>query len=132
MDEQLADLSAQEITLKQEMEMVTDQSLLSVLNQWEEHAREYFADLKVGLLELNTVPQTDEERLEQFELKRKIVNTLVEKVYIHKDRSLEVTIRLNLLQMIRQRPSADQVPPAGTYSHKRSCRVRCHRRGFCA
>ncbi|RXL94752.1 hypothetical protein EO238_30410, partial [Citrobacter sp. AAK_AS5] len=79
MDEQLADLSAQEITLKQEMEMVTDQSLLSALNQWEEHALEYFSDLKVGLLELNTVPQTDEERLEQFELKRKIVNTLVEK-----------------------------------------------------
>jgi uncharacterized protein YfeS len=65
-------------------------------------------------LELNTVPQTDEERLEQFELKRKIVNTLVEKVYIHKDRSLEVTIRLNLLQMIRQQPIADQVPQAGT------------------
>lgn len=119
MDEQLADLSAQEITLKQEMEMVTDQSLLSALNQWEEHAREYFADLKVGLLELNTVPQTDEERLEQFELKRKIVNTLVEKVYIHKDRSLEVTIRLNLLQMIRQRPSADQVPQVGTYTRIR-------------
>ncbi len=39
--------------------------------------------IKVGLLELNTVPQTDEERREQFELKRKIVDTLVEKVYIH-------------------------------------------------
>ena len=80
---------------------------------------EYFADLKVGLLELNTVPQTDEERNEQFELKRKIVNTLVEKVYIHKDRSLEVTIRLNLLQMIRQRPNADQVPQVGTCTHTR-------------
>ena len=90
--------------------MVTDQSLLSALNHWEEHAREYFADLKVGFLELNTVPQTDEERLEQFELKRKIVNTLVEKVYIQKDRSLAVTIRLNLLQMVQQRSSADQVP----------------------
>lgn len=131
MDEQLADLSAQEITLKQEMEMVTDQSLLSALNQWEEHAREYFADLKVGLLELNTVPQTDEERLEQFELKRKIVNTLVEKVYIHKDRSLEVTIRLNLLQMIRQRPSADQVPQVGTYSHRPASRARRHRSAVC-
>jgi len=38
------------------MEMVTDLSFLSALNQWEEHARLYFADLKVGLLELNTVP----------------------------------------------------------------------------
>lgn len=126
MDEQLADLAAQEITLKQEMEMVTDQSLLSAPNQWEEHAREYFADLKVGLLELNTVPQTDEERLEQFELKRKIVNTLVEKVYIHKDRSLEVTIRLNLLQMIRQRPSADQVPQVGTYTRRSAYLFRRH------
>jgi len=80
--------------------------------------RKYFADLKVGLLEINTVPQTDEERLEQVELKLKIINTLVEKVYIHKDRSIEVTIRLNLLQMIRQRPSAHQVPPAGTYTDK--------------
>jgi hypothetical protein len=131
MDEQLADLSAQEITLKQEMEMVTDQSLLSALNQWEEYAREYFADLKVGLLELNTVPQTDEERLEQFELKRKIVNTLVEKVYIHKDRSLEVMIRLNLLQMVRQRPSADQVPQVGTYTHKPESLDHCRPGGSC-
>ena len=85
----------------QEMETITDQSLLSALNQWEEHEREYFADMKVGLLKLNTVPLKDEERLEQFELKRKIVNTLIEKVYLHKYRSLEVTIHLNLLQMVQ-------------------------------
>lgn len=132
MEEQLADLTAQELALKQEMETVTDQSLLNALNKWEEHAREYFADMKVGLLELNTVPQTEEERLEQFELKRKIVNTLVEKVYIHQDRSLEVTIRLNLLQIIQQRSNADQVPQVGTYTRKRSSRARRRRRAACA
>lgn len=94
---------------------------------WEEHAREYFADLKIGLLELNTVPHQFEERLEQFELKRKIVNKLVENVYIHKDRFLEVTIHLNLLQMVQQRSSADQVPMVGTYTRKLSYRGRRHR-----
>jgi len=103
------------MTLKQEMEMVTDESLLSALDHWEEQARECFADLKVGLLELNTVPQTDEERLEQFELKRRFVNTLVERVTIRKDRSLEIAIRLNLLQMVQHRSNADQVPKVGTY-----------------
>jgi hypothetical protein len=71
-------------------------------------------------LELNTVPHLFEERLEQFELKRKIGNTLVERVDIHKDRSLEATICLNLLQMIRLRPGADQVPQGGTYTRTSS------------
>jgi len=46
MDEQSADLSAQEITLKQKTETVTDQSLLSVFNRWKRQKREYFADRK--------------------------------------------------------------------------------------
>jgi site-specific DNA recombinase len=126
MDRQLAELSAQEMALKQEMEMVTDGSLLSALDHWEEHAREYFADLKVGLLELNAVPQTDEERLEQFEIKRRVVNTLVEVVMIKKDRSLEVTIRLNLLQLVQRRSSADQVPQVGTYTRTPASRADRH------
>jgi hypothetical protein len=79
----------------------TDQSLLSAIDHWEDRAREYLADLQVGLLEINTIPQSDEERLEQFKLKRKIVNAMVDSVTIKKDRSLEVIFRLNLLQMIK-------------------------------
>ncbi len=45
------------------------------------------------------VSQTDVEWLERFKLKSKNSNTIVEKVIIQKDRSLEVTIRLNLLQL---------------------------------
>jgi hypothetical protein len=76
-------------------------------------------------VELNSVSQTDEERLVQFELKRKIVNPLVEKVYNNKERSLEVTIRLNLLQIVQQRVSADKVPQVGTCTPTGSRPPRC-------
>lgn len=53
------------------METVTDQSLLNALNKWEEHAREYFADMKVGLLELNTVPHCAKKSPRQRERRRR-------------------------------------------------------------
>jgi len=126
MDEQLAELSAHEMALKQEIEMVTDESLLSSLDHWEECAREYFADLVVGLAELKIVPQSDEERLNQFELKRMAVNTLVEEILIRKDRSLDVIIRVNLLQIVQKRSSADRVPQVGTYTRTPAHRVHRH------
>lgn len=127
MDEQLAELSSQEMALKQEMVTTTDETLLSALDHWEEHARQYFADMKVGLLKLNAVPQSDEERLEAYNIKRRVVNTLVEKVIIQKDRSLKVVFRLNLLQMAQHNLTADQVPQVGTYTRIPISRARRHR-----
>ncbi len=48
----------------------------------------------------HTVPQNSEELREVFLLKKKIVDTLVEKVTIDKDRTLHVHIRLNLLGIL--------------------------------
>jgi hypothetical protein len=72
-------------------------------------------DIRLGLESLNTAPQTDEERREQFELKKRIVKTLVGRVTIHKDRSLEITYRLNLLEILGGH-FVDQVREAGTYT----------------
>lgn len=55
-------------------------------------------DLQEGVKGLkNAVPHTDEERLEIFNLKKWIVNSLVERVTIDRERKLTVKIRLNLL-----------------------------------
>jgi hypothetical protein len=56
---------------------------------------------KKGLEKLNAAPQTDEERHEQFEIKRTTVNHLVEQVLIQKDRQLKITFRLDLLALSR-------------------------------
>jgi hypothetical protein len=74
--------------------------------------------LQSGLEELNAVPQTDEERLEQFEIKRRVVNTLVEQVTILKNRELKITFRLNLLALAQRYFSVDQVPQVETYTAK--------------
>lgn len=129
MEEQLAEISAQELALKKEMGTVADLDLLAALYGWEEKAREYFADLQAGLEELNAVPQTDEGRHEQFEMKRRVVNTLVEQVTIQKNRELKVTFRLNLLALAQRYFSVDQVPQAGTCTRKPASPVRPHPSG---
>lgn len=130
MEEQLAEISAQELALKKEMGTVADLDLLAALDGWEEKAREYFADLQAGLEELNAVPQTDEERLEQFEIKRRVVNTLVEQVTILKTRELKITFRLNLLALAQRYFSVDQVPQVGTYTRTPTCPSHPHPSGF--
>lgn len=116
MEEQLAEISAQELALKKEMGTIADLDLLAALDGWEEKAREYFADLQAGLEELNAVPLTDEERFEQFEIKRRVVNTLVEQVTILKTRELKITFRLNLLALAQRYFIVDQVPQVETYT----------------
>jgi hypothetical protein len=44
-DEQLVWLSAQELALKQEMGAITDIALLPALDRWEDHTRQYLADM---------------------------------------------------------------------------------------
>ncbi len=64
--------------------------------------KEYWADLRAGLDSLNTPPQNSEEAHEQFKDKRVIVQTLVEKVNIGKDRKLETTFKLDVLAVLKQ------------------------------
>jgi hypothetical protein len=59
--------------------------------------------LKAGVDELKTVtPQTPEEQHEVFLLKKRVVDTLVERIEIDRERNLHVQIRLNLLDILRK------------------------------
>ena len=46
-------------------------------------------------------PQTIEEQHEVFMLKKRVIDSLVERIEIDKDRNLQVHIRLNLLDILR-------------------------------
>lgn len=61
---------------------------------WEEKFMEHLADLQVGVEELrNAAPQNDEERHNVFLLKKQIVDTLVHKATINKNREIIVLVR---------------------------------------
>jgi hypothetical protein len=62
----------------------------NALEKWEARVRESLEDMHLGLESQNDAPQDDEERREQFNLKRQIVLALVDKVVIGKDRQLKV------------------------------------------
>jgi len=75
------------------------------LGDREAKVKEYLAGLQAGLESLNAVHQNNEERQEIFALKKKqIVNTLVRRVTIDRNRELQVEIRLNLVNLINYEP----------------------------
>jgi len=58
------------------------------LNNWEENVVEFLDDLRTGVEELKVVaPQTTEEQHEVFMLKKRVIDTLVERIEIDKDRN---------------------------------------------
>jgi hypothetical protein len=82
--------------------------------------------LQAGLESLNADPQNDEDRPEIFDIKRQIVNTLVRKVTINRNRELHVEISLNLLNFINydipkrfEGKNKDQIKPVGIYPSRR-------------
>jgi len=122
-------VEATRATLRCDLKMVERESLWSVLHRWlaalwrllqrwEAAAREYLADIQAGLEFLNAEAQTDEEWREQFEAKRQIVNTLVEKVLIGKDRQIQVVCRLDVLSLLERDAESSQIELVGTCSHK--------------
>ena len=118
---ELSTLTMQEINLKRELASLAYTISLNALNNWEEKVTEYLLDLQAGIQGLkNVAPQTDEERLEIFRLKNRIVNSLVERVNIDENRELTVRIRLNLLDITDPGPEAPAVHfgQFGIYSHR--------------
>ena len=89
----------------------------SALDNWESVAREHLGDLQVGLETLNAAPQTEEERRETFQAKRKTVQALIEKVLIGKDRKLAV-FRLDVLSLIEQLEQVSQNKQGETCTRK--------------
>lgn len=101
MEQQLGVLTLHEVGLKRELSSLSHAINIEALKDWEAKLSEYLADLQAGIQELkNAAPQDDEERRQVFLLKKQIIDTLVERVTISKDRELKVEIRLNLLEIL--------------------------------
>jgi hypothetical protein len=118
---QLGALTVQEISLKHELSSLSQVISINALNNWEASVSEYLADLQAGVEELNNAtPQTEEERQEIFRLKKRVVDTLVKRITIDRDRELSVEIRLNLLDIIEKEPnsSALHFGKDGIYTRK--------------
>ena len=111
------------------------------LGDWEANVSEYVADLQAGLESLNAAPQTEEERQEIIELKKQIVNTLVKKITIDRNRELHVEISLNLLGLLDDKSNSNnsdgglsrrgQMQLGGTYTHKRLSLFHPHHYASC-
>lgn len=138
MEQQLSQLTFQEVTLKRELSSLGEAININALNDWEKTVTEFFADLKAGVDELKTVtPQTTEEQHEVFLLKKRVVDTLVERIEIDRERNLHVQIRLNLLDILRKdaqsRTNAGVQNSEGEiYTHTQSSPSHPHRPASCA
>jgi len=67
---------------------------------WEEKVREYVTDLQAGIEELNNaIPQTPEEQLRVFLLKKQLVDELVTKAMIDGKRDLRVEFRAKIMDL---------------------------------
>jgi len=137
MDYQLGALTMQEVSFKRELSSLGQAININALGDWETKINEYLVDLRAGIEELkNAVPQDEEERHNLFLLKKRIIDTLVERVTIDKNREVKVEIRINLLQILDEEDSESNDPSAvysrrgGIYNRKRSHRVRRHRCAF--
>ena len=124
MDYQLGALTMQEVSFKRELSSLGQAININALGDWETKINEYLVDLRAGIEELkNAVPQDEEERHNLFLLKKRIVDNLVERVTIDKNREVKVEIRLNLLQILDEEDSESNDPSAvysrqgGIYTH---------------
>ncbi|MFZ2097002.1 MAG: recombinase family protein [Anaerolineales bacterium] len=120
MEYQLTALTLQEMNLKKEFATYGEVLQLTAHDDWEKVALEYFLDLRVGIESLNKNPESEEEKDEIFQLKRKIIKTLVNRVVIDEHRNLKVEIRVNVLDLLKQAasPNFSEIQKAGTYNHK--------------
>jgi hypothetical protein len=129
MDYQLGALALQELNLKRELASSNEIFQSAILNNWDEKAREYLEDLRLGLEALNAAPQTEEERHELFLDKRRIVQTLIDRVHIGKNREIKVVFRLNILEIVRQADKISEVPRVETYTRTPVCPSHSHPSG---
>ena len=118
MEQQLGTLTLQEISHKRDLSSLGQTINISSLANWQAKFEEYLADLHAGVDELkNAAPQTEEERHNLFLLKKQVVDTLVERVTIGKDREIKVEIRLDLLAILDHDASLHKISPAA-YSRR--------------
>lgn len=137
MEQQLGVLTLQEVSLKRELSSLGHAININSLKNWETKLAEYFADLQAGIQELkNAAPQDDEEQRQVFMLKKQMIDTLVERATINKNREIKVEIRLDLLAILDKdvalaMPHPAYIDKAETYIRKRSGLFHHHRCAFC-
>ncbi len=136
MEYQLGILTVQEVSLKRELASLGRSININALENWEAKVNAYLEDLQAGIEELqNAAPQTKEERHEIFLFKKRIVNTLVSRVTIDKNRDLKVEIRMDLLDLSSEDPDQGdftgvQVSKDGIYTRTQSSPVHPHPLSF--
>ena len=62
---------------------------------------QYLADIEVGLRWLDEKPETEDDKEEQFQERRKIVLALVERVILRRSRPPEIILKFNLSSIIQ-------------------------------
>ena len=126
MEQQLATLTLQEISYKRDLSALGQTININVLDNWEAKFKEYLADLQAGIEALkDAAPQNEEERHNLFLLKTQVEDTLVERVTIRKDRTINVEIRLDLLKILDQDAGLENLSPAA-YSRRGEIYTRIH------
>jgi DNA invertase Pin-like site-specific DNA recombinase len=100
MEELLTGMSVREVELKKQLVAMQELVDARLLVDWESKVEQYFADLQEGIQALNHAPDMPEEQLQVCELKRQIIETLVEKIEVDRNRQFTVTIRLHILGIL--------------------------------
>ncbi len=107
MDRQLMDMSVKEVELKKQLIAIQETVDTQLLVDWEAKVEQYLADLQEGIRALHHMPNDPDEQQKVVELKRQIVETLVEKVSVDRNHQFTVTIRLHLLGILENSTGND-------------------------
>jgi hypothetical protein len=116
MEQQINDMSLLEASLKRDLNTLQETINVQLLENWEDKVKQYLADLQVGIQALNDIPTSPREQIEVIELRRRIIETLVEKVVVDRDLHFTVTIRINLLSIMEEGVKSDD-GKGGTGGH---------------
>jgi DNA invertase Pin-like site-specific DNA recombinase len=102
MERTLDEYSQLEVSLKNELSLTQKRIDERLLVDWEAKVQEFLRDLEIGIQDLSDLSVSEEKWLATFDLKKKIVELLVERVAIDFNRQLTVTIRLNLMELLQE------------------------------
>ena len=121
MEYQLTALNLQELSVKKKLNDHHDVDRVGRLKDWESITKDYLEELSVGLDWLNEAPLSEEERVEKFQMKQRLVRVLVEKIVIGKDRQISITIAVDLLKIIAAQSNAVHIQSVGIYTRTPGC-----------
>ena len=100
MESKLKQMSVLEVSLKSQLISMQETIDERLLRNWEQYVRQYLADIQEGINALTVIPDEPQAQIKALELKRKTIETLVEKVVVDRNQQYLVTIRLNLLNLL--------------------------------